>query len=80
MQAIGILDDEAEEDENFRDEHDLKRPQSHEANSELVVKHSRYLEIIGRASTSDKAVQDKWDEWRENIEQLCWDEVRTFSP
>ena len=75
LQAIGILDEEAEEDENFREDHKLKRPQSHEANSDLIVKHSRYLKVLEQASQSDKQVQDKWDEWKENIEQLCWDEV-----
>ena len=74
-QAIGILDEEAEEDESFREEHDLKRPQSHEANLDLIAKHSRYLKILEQASGSDKQVRDKWDEWREIIEQLCWDEV-----
>lgn len=80
MQAIGVLDDEAEEDENFREEHDLGRPQSHEANSDLIVKHSRYLKVLEQASASDKQVREKWNEWRENIEQLCWDEVRVLFP
>ncbi|KAF9779034.1 BRO1-domain-containing protein [Thelephora terrestris] len=73
-EAIGILDDEAEEDENFREGHDLERPQSHEANSDLIVKHSRYLKVLEQASASDKQVRNKWDEWKEIIEQLCWDE------
>lgn len=51
------------------------RPQSHEANSDLIVKHSRFLKVLEQASGSDKQVRDKWDEWKENIEQLCWDEV-----
>lgn len=79
LQAIEILDNEAEEDESFREELALKRPQSHEANSDLIVKHSRYLKLLEQASASDKQVQDKWDEWRENIEQLCWDEASVFS-
>lgn len=73
-EAIVVLDDEAEEDESFRGEHELERPQSHEANSELIVKHSRYLKVLEQASASDKQVRDKWDEWKENIDQLCWDE------
>ena len=48
---------------------------SHEANSDLIVKHSRYLKVLEQASESDRQVRDKWDEWKENIEQLCWDEV-----
>lgn len=77
-QAIEILDEEAEEDENFREDHELERPLSHEANSDLILKHSRYLKVLGQASESDKQVRDKWDEWKENIEQLCWDEVRVL--
>ena len=36
--------------------------------------------MLEQASTSDKQVRDKWDEWKENIEQLCWDEVGVFPP
>jgi hypothetical protein len=75
-----ILDEEAEEDENFREECELKRLQSHEANSDLIAKHSRYLTVLEQASASDKQVREKWDEWKEIIEQLCWDEVRFFLP
>lgn len=74
-QAIEILDQEAEEDGNFRGDHELKRPQSHEANLDLIAKHTRYLKVLEQASESDKQVWDKWYEWKENIEQLCWDEV-----
>ena len=40
------------------------------------MKHSRYLKVLEQASGTDKQVRDKWDEWKDNIEQLCWDEVR----
>ena len=56
----------------------MKRPVSHEANSDLIVKHSRYLKVLEQASGSDGKVRDKWDEWKEIIEQLCWDEVMKF--
>jgi len=39
------------------------------------VKHSRYLKILEQASETDKQVREKWGEWKENIEQLCWDEA-----
>jgi hypothetical protein len=54
-----------EEDENFREEHNLERPQSHEANLDLIVKHLRYLKALEQASASDKQVRNKWDEWKE---------------
>lgn len=74
-QSMDILDQEAEEDEEFRVENPTDQSPSHEANSDLVGKAQRYREILEQASESDEIVRTKWDEWETNITELTWDEV-----
>ena len=79
MQAMDILDQEADEDEAFRESHpDMDRPPSHEANTELIEKAERYRAILQQAGESDELVRQKWEEWEENITQLTWPEVGIF--
>ncbi|PCH42163.1 BRO1-domain-containing protein [Wolfiporia cocos MD-104 SS10] len=69
-EALDILDQEAEEDETFRN---TGRLPSHEANVELTGKAERYRRILEQASQSDEHVRQKWDEWEANITELTWD-------
>ena len=74
---MDTLDQEADEDENFRESHpDTERALSHEANRELIEKEQRYRAILQQAQDSDEVVRQKWEEWEENIIQLTWTEVR----
>lgn len=73
-----ILDQEAEDDEAFRETHPVsERPPSHEANTDLVGKEQRYRAVLQQARDSDELVRKKFEEWEENIIQLTWNEVRT---
>lgn len=73
---MDILDQEADEDEAFRESHpDLDRPASYEANRDLIVKEQRFRTVLQQACDSDEVVRQKWDEWGENITQLTWPEV-----
>ncbi|TFY67754.1 hypothetical protein EVG20_g3830 [Dentipellis fragilis] len=74
--AMDILDDEAEEDENFRVERHTERLPSHEANLELTTKAQGYQGAIAHAGDSDAVVRLRWHEWEANITQLTWDEAR----
>lgn len=74
-QAMDILDQEAEEDEQFRSQHATHRVASHEANQELISKAERYRGVLEHANESDEIVRTKWDEWETNVTELTWDEV-----
>ena len=71
-----ILDQEAEEDEEFRETHPVsERLESHQANTDFVGKEQRYRKVLQQARDSDELVRQKWEEWEENINQLTWCEV-----
>ena len=73
---MDILDQEADEDEAFRQVHPTaERLSSHEANKELIEKEQRYRAVLQQARDSDELVRQKWEEWEENISQLTWTEV-----
>jgi programmed cell death 6-interacting protein len=72
---MDILDNEASEDEATRNEIRLNRLPSHEANTELIHKATRYRTILQEAAMSDESVRQKWDEWEESISELIKDEV-----
>ncbi len=75
-QAMEILDQEAEEDEAFRDSHPVsERPPSYLANTDLVGKEQRYRAVLQQARDSDELVRRKFEEWEENINQMTWSEV-----
>ncbi|KAI0707335.1 BRO1-domain-containing protein [Earliella scabrosa] len=75
-EAMDILDQEADEDEAFRESHpEMDLPPSHEANTELIEKAERYRAILQQAGESDELVRQKWEEWEENITQLTWPEA-----
>ncbi|KAI1796839.1 pH-response regulator [Ganoderma leucocontextum] len=74
-EAMEILDQEAEEDEAFRETHPVsERPPSHQANTDLVGKEQRYRTVLQQARDSDELVRQKWEQWEENISQLTWSE------
>ncbi|KAL1669364.1 BRO1-like domain-containing protein [Schizophyllum commune] len=75
-EAMSILDDEAEEDENARAQGLTQRRPSHEANQELMHKYERYHSVLTQAAESDESVRRKYDEWEESIGELTWDEAR----
>ncbi|TRM59396.1 BRO1-like domain-containing protein [Schizophyllum amplum] len=75
-EAMSILDDEAEEDENARAEGHVHRLPSHEANSDLMHKYERYHNVLTQAAESDESVRQKYDEWEPSIVELTWDEDR----
>lgn len=72
---MDILDDEAEEDEDFQASMPSARKPSIEANVELVEKAKRYRGIITQAADSDEVIRVRWMDWEKNIVQLTWDEV-----
>ena len=73
---MDILDQEADEDESFRNSYPLAaRLRSHEANHELIEKAEKYRAILQQAGDSDELVRQKWEEWEDNIAQLTWPEV-----
>lgn len=72
-EAMDILDNEASEDENARQDISLDRPTSHEANVDFVAKAARYRGILDKAADSDAIVRHKWDEWEDSITELTWD-------
>ncbi|TCD68499.1 pH-response regulator protein palA/rim20 [Steccherinum ochraceum] len=74
-EAMDILDQEAEEDEQFRSQHATHRVASHEANQELISKAERYRGVLEHANESDEIVRTKWDEWETNVTELTWDEA-----
>lgn len=79
-QAMDLLDQEAEEDETFRENSpQADRISSHEANRELVEKSGKYRAILQQAGDSDQLVRQKWEEWEDNITQLTWSEVSHVS-
>ncbi|KAI0787643.1 pH-response regulator [Fomes fomentarius] len=74
-EAMDLLDQEAEEDETFRETSpQADRIPSHEANRELVEKSDKYRAILQQAGDSDQLVRQKWEEWEDNITQLTWSE------
>lgn len=73
-EAMDILDSEASEDEAARRETPMRRPPSHEANRELVMKQNRYRTILTQAAESDEVVRRKWEEWEDQISELTRDE------
>ena len=77
---MDVLDQEAEEDEQFRSERSTNRLSSHEANQDLVGKAAKYRGVLEQASQSDEIVRTKWDEWETNITELTWDEVISLLP
>lgn len=72
---MDILDDEAEEDEDFQAAMPSARKPSTEANVELVEKAKRYRGILTQAADSDEVIRVRWMDWEKNIVQLTWDEV-----
>ncbi|KAM5535914.1 hypothetical protein V8D89_010354 [Ganoderma adspersum] len=75
-EAMEIMDQEAEDDEAFRDTHRVsERPPSHEANTDLVGKEQRYRAVLQQARDSDELVHKKFEQWEENIIQLTWSEA-----
>ncbi|EPQ54076.1 BRO1-domain-containing protein [Gloeophyllum trabeum ATCC 11539] len=72
-EALDILDQEAEEDEDFQRDNPSIRPPSHEANKDLISKADRYRAILSQAVESDEVVRRKWDDWERNIIELTWD-------
>lgn len=72
---MDILDDEAEEDEDFQVSMPSTRKPSIEANVELVEKAKRYRGILTQAADSDEVIRVRWMDWEKNIVQLTWDEV-----
>lgn len=79
IQALDILDQEADEDEDFRNEHSSNRVPSQIANAGFIEKAQKYRAILQRAAESDEIVRHKWEEWESNIVELTWDEVTSFS-
>ena len=78
---MDILDQEADEDEAFRQAHPTaERLSSHEAKKELIEKEQRYRAVLQQARESDELVRQKWEEWEENISQLTWTEVSLLRP
>ncbi|THH30031.1 hypothetical protein EUX98_g4157 [Antrodiella citrinella] len=74
-EALDILDQEAEEDEQARADFATDRLPSHEANQDLVSKAERFRGVLDQAGESDEIVRTKWDEWETNITELTWDEA-----
>ncbi|KAF5367502.1 hypothetical protein D9758_003681 [Tetrapyrgos nigripes] len=74
-EAMDILDHEASEDESTRENVDIDRPPSHEANKHLIEMYNRYRAILDQAAASDETVRTKWDQWERNITELTWDEA-----
>ncbi|KAI0077917.1 pH-response regulator [Panus rudis PR-1116 ss-1] len=74
-EAMDLLDQEAEEDEAFREETRTDRAPSTEVNKELVEKGERYRRILENAAESDRVVRQKWEEWENNISVLTLDEA-----
>lgn len=77
---MDILDDEAEEDEEFQASMPSTRKPSIEANVELVEKAKRYRGILTQAADSDEVIRVRWMDWEKNIVQLTWDEVSLSQP
>ncbi|KAF8349083.1 BRO1-like domain-containing protein [Amanita rubescens] len=73
-EAMDVLDNEASEDEAARKNGPLDRLPSHEANTKLVEKQTRYRDLLTKASESDEHVRQKWEEWEPNIVALTWSE------
>ncbi|EJF64930.1 pH-response regulator [Dichomitus squalens LYAD-421 SS1] len=74
-EAMDILDQEADEDEAFREAHPTaERLPSYEANKDIIEKEQRYRTVLQQARDSDELVRQKWEDWEENIGQLTWSE------
>ncbi|KAI0749790.1 pH-response regulator [Daedaleopsis nitida] len=74
-EALDVLDQEADEDEEFRESHpETDRLPSPDANKELTEKAERYRAILQQAGESDELVRQKWEQWEDNIAQLTWSE------
>ena len=68
IEAMDILDQEADEDEAFRQAHPTaERLPSHGANKELIEKEQRYRAVLQQARESDELVRQKWEEWEEEM-------------
>ena len=78
FKAMDILDQEASEDESFRNETPTSRLPSHEANADLIEKEQRYRNILEQAADSDAVIRQRWDEWERPITELTWDEVSSM--
>lgn len=80
-QAFDILDQEAEDDAQYREayqKHDVwDRTPSHEANVDLIRDLTRYEEAVRTAAASDVSVNDKWLQWQNLVEVLGRSDVRT---
>ncbi|PSR75597.1 hypothetical protein PHLCEN_2v9077 [Hermanssonia centrifuga] len=74
-EAMDVLDQEAEADEEFQEESSNTRSPSQEANKDFVAKAERYRGILQRAAESDEVVRSKWEEWEQNITELTWSEA-----
>ncbi|KAG8905997.1 pH-response regulator protein palA/rim20 [Tulasnella sp. 403] len=74
-EAFDILDAEAEEDTEMREvysQYDVwQRTPSHEANSELTERATRYQDALRKAAQSDQEVRDKWSQWEQIVAILC---------
>ncbi|KAG8880476.1 pH-response regulator protein palA/rim20 [Tulasnella sp. 332] len=75
QQAFDILDQEAEDDGQYREayeKHDVwDRAPSHEANMDLIAAITKYEEALRTAEASDITVNDKWLQWQNLVEVLC---------
>ncbi|KAG8936097.1 pH-response regulator protein palA/rim20 [Tulasnella sp. 418] len=86
-ESLDILDQEAEDDESFRDMFmktggPLERLPSHLANKDFTDKILRYREAVAKALESDRIVRSHWEQWRSTVELLCKDpaELEKFVP
>ncbi|KAG9001425.1 pH-response regulator protein palA/rim20 [Tulasnella sp. JGI-2019a] len=86
QQAFDILDQEAEDDAEYRDayeKHDVwDRTPSHEANGDLIAAITKYEEALRTAAASDATVNDKWLQWENLVEVLGRnnDEIEAYVP
>lgn len=80
-QAFDILDQEAEDDAQYREayeKHDVwDRAPSHEANVDFVAAITKYEEALKTASASDVLVNDEWLQWQDLVEVLGRSDVCT---
>ncbi|KAI9461717.1 pH-response regulator [Lactarius psammicola] len=75
-ETLDLLDQEASEDEQLRQNQPTRRQPSHQANEKLISKAERYRKILNEAAESDAVVRQRWDEWEKCIVQLTWDEAK----